>query len=400
MTFSVVDLFSGGGGMSFGFHAHSAFTLVGAVDAQIGKPSSKRGSLACNDTYEVNMGFAPLAADLAVVDPRDLRKSIGVKGRLDVLAACPPCTGFSRTTPTNHLIDDHRNSLVTRTALFVEEFHPRVLIMENARELLSGNFGHHFENLKTALEAMRYRVHAQTHMLNRVGLPQVRERALVVAVAHKVEMRTLGQLWEGFAVDPSATTVRRAIGHMRPLAAGQVDKRDPMHVAPKFSAAGSLERLQAIPHDGGSWRDLWLRSEVRHLLTDAMRRTAESGRWGDHPDVYGRMWWDRPAPTVKRECGHVGNGRYAHPQQDRLLSLREIATINGFPQSYQFGGSSLTNKYRHVGDAVPPLVSHQLAWLCHWILTRVRPDIRDVVLPACSLTGEDIIPVETEHEAA
>ena len=386
--------------MSYGFAAHPNFRLVGAADAQIGKPSSKRGSLACNSTYELNMGFAPVEADLAVIDPRDLRRLLKVRGRLDVLAACPPCTGFSRTTPTNHLIDDHRNSLVTRTALFVEEFQPRVVVMENARELLSGNFGHHFESLKVALERMGYRVHGRTHMLSRVGLPQVRERALVVAVAPGVDLRTLDQLWDGFEVHPSAVTVRRAIGRMSPLNAGQADQHDPMHVVPQFSGPQSLERLRAIPHDGGSWRELWQRPESRHLLTEAMWRSAERKRWGDHPDVYGRMWWDRPAPTVKRECGHVGNGRYAHPEQDRLLSLREIATINGFPTTYQFGGTSLTNKYRHVGDAVPPLVSHQLAWLCCWILTGVRPDLRDAVLPGCSLKCEDIIPVGTETEAA
>ncbi len=346
------------------------------------------------------MGFSPIEADLAEVDPAELRTALRLSGRLDVLAACPPCTGFSRTMPTNHLIDDDRNSLVTRTALFVEEFEPRVLVMENARELLSGNFAHHFENLKSALETLQYTVHARTHMLNRVGLPQIRERALVVAVAQGVSLRTLDELWEGFTVDPAATTVRRAIGRMRPLEAGQVDRRDPMHTAPTFGAAESLERLQAIPHDGGSWRDLWERPETHHLLTGAMRRTAESGRWGDHPDVYGRMWWDRPAPTVKRECGHIGNGRYAHPEQDRLLSLREIAILNGFPSTYRFGGGSLANKYRHVGDAVPPLVSHQLAWVCHWILTGVRPNIRDTVLPRCSFKPADIIPAETEHEAA
>lgn len=66
---SVVDLFSGGGGMSYGFHAHPAFEVIGAVDAQLGKPSSKRGSLGCNSTYESNIGVAPLMADLSTINP-------------------------------------------------------------------------------------------------------------------------------------------------------------------------------------------------------------------------------------------------------------------------------------------------------------------------------------------
>jgi DNA (cytosine-5)-methyltransferase 1 len=400
VTFSVVDLFSGGGGMSFGFHAHRMFDLVGAADAQIGKPSSKRGSLACNNTYELNIGLTPVQTDLAAVDPRKLRRSFGFEGELDVLAACPPCTGFSRATPTNHLVDDNRNILVARTAFFVEEFRPRVLIMENARELLTGNFAHHFEFLRDSLEVMGYSVHAKIHMLTGLGLPQIRERALVIATAPTVELHTLDDLWAGFSINESATTVRRAIGGMRSLTAGQVDRQDPMHASPTFSSPATLERLRAIPKNGGSWRDLWVNPKARHHLTAAMRRRAADARWGDHPDVYGRMRWDRPAPTVKRECGHVGNGRYAHPEQHRLLSLREMAIINGFPRSYQFGGHSLANKYRHVGDAVPPLVSYQLAWLSHWILTGQRPEIADVVLPDCSFTAEDIVEAESMIEAA
>lgn len=401
VAFSMIDLFSGGGGMSYGFHAHPSFVLAGAADAQIGKPSSPRGSLACNDTYLLNMGFAPTEVDLATIDPADLRSALGFEGRLDVLSACPPCTGFSRAMPSNHLIDDGRNSLVTRTALFAEEFQPRVLIMENARELLTGNFRHHFDNLTLGLEKLGYTVHADSHMLSRFGLPQIRERALVVATAPDVTPHTLDELWSGFGVDPEATSVRRAISHLAPLHAGDVDPRDGMHASPNFSTERVTARIRAIPHDGGSWRDIWDKPELRRLLTPSMLRSAEKGRFGSYPDVYGRMWWDKPAPTIKRECGHIGNGRYAHPEQDRLLSLREIALLNGFPDTYNFGGGALANRYRHVGDAVPPLISHQLAWLCHWILTDEKPALSDIVLPGTSLTADDILGMSVaSHEVA
>jgi len=302
------DLFSGGGGMSFGFHAHPAFQVVGAADAQIGKPSSPRGSLGCNSTYELNMGITPVRTDLATVDPSELRHSFGLRGRLDVLSACPPCTGFSRTTPNNHLVDDDRNSLVARTALFVEEFQPRVIVMENARELLSGNFGHHFETLRYSLERMGYTVYAKSHYLSNFGLPQIRERALVIGTARGVDVHTLDDLWDGFTLHPTAVTVRHAIGHLPRVAAGEIDPNDPMHTSPRFSGNNSVERLRAIPHDGGSWRDLWSDPALKRLLTPSMVRSAERGDWGSHPDVYGRMAWDRPAPTVKRECGHVATG--------------------------------------------------------------------------------------------
>lgn len=387
----MIDLFSGGGGMSYGFHAHSSFELVGAADAQIGKPSSAPGTLDCNSTYALNMGFEPAEVDLATVDPADLRRRLGFDGRLDVLSACPPCTGFSRALPTNHLIDDQRNSLVTRTALFVEEFEPRVLVMENARELLTGNFRHHFDNLRGGLESLGYTVRADTHMLTRFGLPQIRERALVIATASGETPRSLSDAWSGLDVDEKATHVRRAIGALPPLAAGGVDPHDGMHAVPDFASAAVRKRLAAIPHDGGSWRDLWSNPSRRKLLTPSMLRNARDGRWGSYPDVYGRLWWDRPAATIKRECGHIGNGRYAHPEQDRALSLREMALLNGFPDTYRFGGGGLANKYRHVGDAVPPMISYQLATLCDWILSGTRPAAGDLVLPGTPLNRSDIV---------
>ncbi|MGI9190274.1 MAG: DNA cytosine methyltransferase [Longimicrobiaceae bacterium] len=83
-------------------------------------------------------------------------------------------------------------------------------------------------------------------------------------------------------------------------------------------------------------------------------------RPGSFPDVYGRLWWDRPAITITWECAHVGNGRYVHPEQDRLLSVREMALLQGFPSDYQFKGR-LTAKYNQIGDAVPPLIAALVA---------------------------------------
>jgi len=248
---------------------------------------------------------------------------------------------------------------------------------------------------------MGYTVYAKSHYLSNFGLPQIRERALVIGTARGVDVHTLDDLWDGFTLHPTAVTVRHAIGHLPRVAAGEIDPNDPMHTSPRFSGNNSVERLRAIPHDGGSWRDLWSDPALKRLLTPSMVRSAERGDWGSHPDVYGRMAWDRPAPTVKRECGHVGNGRYAHPDQDRLLTLREMALINGFPATYRFGGTSLVNRYRHVGDAVPPLISHQLAWLCHWILTGRRPQLSEVLLAGCSLSPADILPItEPDTRAA
>ncbi|BFU47649.1 DNA cytosine methyltransferase [Krasilnikovia sp. MM14-A1004] len=391
MIASVVDLFSGGGGASAGFHAHPAFHLVGAADAQLGKPSSPRGSLACNSTYEANMGFAPHEADLSVATPDDVASGMSLSDAPRVLISCPPCTGFSRTLATNHLRDDPRNGLVRRTALFVDQWRPEVLIMENARELVMGRFREHLSGLAHDLEGLGYRVSATTHFLSRFGLPQKRERALLIAVRGELPLFTMEDLWDGLEIDPKATHVRRAIWtrHLRPLAEGRIDSNDPIHVCPSFGSEISRERTRRIPADGGSWFDLADDPGAAPLLTPTMKHRLAIGDLGSHPDVYGRMWWDRPAPTIKRECSHVGNGRYTHPEQHRLCSVREMAILNGFPDTYEFRGS-VSNMYRHVGDAVPPLISYQLACLVSWILSGRRPDPGELIMPGTHLAESDI----------
>ena len=148
-------------------------------------------------------------------------------------------------------------------------------------------------------------------------------------------------------------TVREAIGDLPPLRAGEADPVDPMHVCPRMNGL-SLERLQAVPKDGGSWIDI--PDDKAHLRIPSM----DVQDPGSFPDIYGRLAWDRVAPTVTRECSHPGNGRYCHPEQDRLLSVREMALLQGFPRNYTFMGS-LSFKYRQIGDAVPPLVAQLVA---------------------------------------
>jgi DNA (cytosine-5)-methyltransferase 1 len=389
-----IDLFSGAGGMTFGFHAHHSFQVLAAFDAEVGKPSSGKGRLGCNETFRLNMGIAATTADLGRVDDADIeriRRDILGGRDLDVLSACPPCTGFSRVNPNNHLQDDERNSLVLRTEKWVRGLKPRVLVMENARELLKGNFAHHFADLRRKLQQMGYDVQAVIDSLDRFGLPQRRERALVIATTLPSGAKALDHLWEGFEVDREATYVRRWIAHLPPLAAGERHPADPFHVSPRMNGE-TLARLRAIRSDGGSWIDLRFHRDADRLMTPAMKRYVAARDFGSHPDVYGRMAWDRPAITIKRECAHVGNGRYSHPEQDRLCTVRELALLQGFPEQYRFGGESLSNQYRHVGDAVPPLISYQLAHLVDWMFTGEKPEVSDCILPGTSLRAGDIKP--------
>lgn len=377
--FGFVDLFSGAGGMSCGFHRHSAFRVLAAADAEIGKPGSGVGTLQCNQTYERNIGFPPTAVDLSRVAPGRLRETLGLgNARVHVLSVCPPCTGFSRANPGNHTIDDPRNGLVAKAARFAVALGPDIIVMENARELLRGNFQNHFESFRRHLEANGYHVDAAVLMLSRFGLPQIRERAIVIAARKEIPILTLDTLWKNAEVDARAVTVRAAFEAISRTAPNADEY-------PGFASDVVRRRLEAVPADGGSWIDLLDHPQAGELLTDGMKRIIASRRIGSHPDAYGRMAWDRPAPTIKRECAHTGNGRYAHPELHRLCTVREMAALQGFPGDFEFRGRSMANHYRHIGDAVPPLISHQLAHLCHGMLAGYLPEPENTLLAGTHL---------------
>lgn len=299
-------------------------------------------------SYEANTGLRPWDDDLALLEPRKLRHRLGLQtGDLSVLISCAPCTGFSQKMAVNHLQDDARNSLVHRTARFVEELRPEILVMENVKELLVGRQNHHFHALSTDLVRLGYDVWSGVHDLSDFGLPQRRLRSLIIA-------RREGEVVP-LVVQPPArrTTVQDAIGQLPPIEQGQTHPDDEMHVCPTHTPAVTA-RMRAIPKDGGSWGDIV--TSHPHLLIPSMINK----RAGSFPDVYGRLWWDRPSITITRECGHPGNGRYTHPDQDRMLSIREMSLLQGFPQDYVFLGP-INARYNQIGDAVPPLVARHLA---------------------------------------
>lgn len=394
----VIDFFSGCGGMSCGFARRPPFRLIVAVDAEMAKPCEGFGKLGCNSTYAANIGIEPMERNIAELDPDTFFAEVAGRmtpplrrGELTALLCCPPCTDFSRAKPANHLVDSDKNSLVVKCADFVEAMLPEFVLLENARELIRGNHPHHYRGFVRRLEGLGYGVVGSIHMLTKYGLPQIRERALIIA-SRLFPVKTLDDLWEGWTVEEKAATLRYAIGHLnnRPVAAGECDADDPMHVSPGFATEIVRRRLEAIPRDGGSWFHLASHPHCDQLLIDSMRNRLALNDLGSHPDVYGRMAWDKPAPTIKRECAHVGNGRYSHPEQTRLLTVREMALVQGFPGDYVFRSDSLANRYRHIGDAVPPLISYQLSALVAWMKTGIRPEPAEWILAGTSLKFDEI----------
>lgn len=150
MSGKVVDLFSCGGGMSAGFSGAFGYELAAAVDLEVAKPSGKRvGETACNKVYEANHNLKPVSADLMKLTPDELMNKHDLHpGDTHVLISCAPCTDFSRANPLNHSTDRHRNSLIGRSGDYVEGMQPWAFVMENARELLTGNHSHHWDVLR------------------------------------------------------------------------------------------------------------------------------------------------------------------------------------------------------------------------------------------------------------
>jgi DNA (cytosine-5)-methyltransferase 1 len=191
-----------------------------------------------------------------------------------------------------------------------------------------------------ALENLDYNVvHAVTDM-SLYGVPQKRRRFTLIA--SRVSAVSLPR--------PTAkkTTVRVFLGRQngfRKISAGTSDKTDFIHAAAKLSEK-NLRRLQMTEKDGGD-RSAWQNNKKYQLACYA------SGEKKFY-DTYGRMWWDKPSPTITTKFFSISNGRFAHPEEDRAISLREGATLQTFPKSYRFVGTSFASIAKMIGNAVPP----------------------------------------------
>ena len=138
----------------------------------------------------------------------------------------------------------------------------------------------------------------------------------------------------------SRFTVAEALKGLRQLATGQADKSDLLHFSRNHNAI-ALQRLAHIPKNGGS----------RFSLPPHLELDCHKGKKG-YPDVYGRMRWADVAPTLTTGCTDVTRGRFAHPEEDRAITLREAARLQTFPDQYAFSGNA-SEIATQIGNAVP-----------------------------------------------
>lgn len=335
-----MEFFAGCGGTSLGFSRIDSrlgeFRIVGGVELD-------RHAAA---TFEQALGVPVHCGDIRELLEPSIFEQVSRPWLGEdplVVIGCAPCQGFSSHRKKDPRADD-RNSLIGAFAEIALRLDPEVIIMENVPEMLSEKHWGHFEEWRDRVEGAGYSVKVAIHNLAEFGVPQERFRALVIAAK-----------WRHFAMpSPLIThprdyrTVRQAIGHLPPLRAGERDDRDLMHITSRHRQE-TVDLIRQIPHDGGSRRSLpagvgpecWSR-------VDGFR------------DVYGRLWWDRPAVAITARCRTPSCGRFAHPQQDRGLSVREAALLQGFPESMRFEGP-FDDKFKQIGNAVSPIFAQAVA---------------------------------------
>lgn len=325
---SCVDAFCGPGGLSLGLK-EAGFRVAAAFDWD--EPSVS--------TYRRNLGDHIFRADVRELSAGDLRAFAGLDEgeELDLLAGGPPCQGFSKQKRGAHL-GDPRNALVLEFLRLIRELRPRTFLMENVSQLAQARGRHLVEEIESSLH--EYSATGHFYTAADYGVAQTRERFVMVGVRND-----LGGRFEVPApTTPRRPTVGEVIGDLpEPPADYGVHPDYANHQAARVTPA-NIERFSYVP-EGGGWQDIPFDLRLRcHQVADTSR-----GGW---PDVYGRLRWDGQCPTITGGFDSFSRGRYGHPRQDRPLTPREAARLQGFPDSHVFSGTR--HDVRHqIGNAVP-----------------------------------------------
>ena len=322
---SVVDLFCGAGGLSYGMQ-QAGMTISGGIDIDP----------ACEHPFEANVKAKFYERDLSELSSGSVASLFSV-GRARVLAGCAPCQPFSTYT-SGSSVRKRQWQLLDKFGEIVSELQPEVVTMENVPRLTMHSV---FEDFLSVLRGADYHYSHRVVQCASYGVPQTRRRLVLLASRlGDIELMPPTRAEDEFA------TVRDAIQHLDEIKAGGVSTLDPLHKSSRLSET-NLQRIRSS-RPGGTWRD-W-DDELR-----AACHTRDSGR--TYPSVYGRMQWDQPAPTITTQFHGYGNGRFGHPTQDRAISLREGALLQTFPKDYSFVPEGDTVPIapvaRLIGNAVP-----------------------------------------------
>jgi len=339
---TVIDLFSGAGGLSWGFKT-AGFKFLLSIDH----------NATAIDTYQSNLCHGALCGEIT--------ESTKLP-RADVIIGGPPCQGFSSAGLRR--ANDHRNTLVGVFAELIAEHRPRAFVFENVEGFLSVDGGERMLDLLGPLIAAGYRIHLRKINAANYGVPQHRKRVIAIgglgwnptfpAPTHMAfgapgASRSLRHL-------PPASTLHDALDGLR-LPTMEPPGIPQGHFV-KPITEGDLQRIKRLK-SGQTMRDLppelWHQSYIRRAYRRVMDGTPTERR-GGAPAGLRRLRRDEPCKAVT--SGAISE--FVHPSEDRFLTLRECARVQTFSDRFIFTGN-VSEQILQIGNAVPPLLAEQIA---------------------------------------
>lgn len=335
----VVDFFCGAGGMSLGL-SKAGITVLGGIDND---PD-------CRATYENNLpGARFINHDIGTLSAPELGRRLVLEQDDPslIFAGCSPCQFWSKVR-TDKTKSQRTAYLLRQFEKFIRHFRPGFIIVENVPGLYTWKQHSVLPAFIKFLERYNYVWDDGIINASHYGVPQNRIRYLLVAT------RVTPTIVLPVPIPNPSLVVSAFIGEdngFNRIDAGHRDESDFMHTASSLSPL-NLRRIKLTRKSGGS-REAW--RDNSELQIDAYR-----GRDDIFRDVYARMYWDRPAPTITTRFNSFSNGRFGHPDENRAISLREGATLQTFPKDFVFRGQNMNGLARQIGNAVPPELARRI----------------------------------------
>lgn len=338
-----ISLFAGAGGCSLGF-TRAGVEILRAYEL----------ADAAIETYNANFGEGRcIKTDLANCDFERLRNAEHlVRGELDVLLGGPPCQGF--TSAGNRQGTDPRNKLVQNYAQALNVFYPRWFMMENVEGILTTARGAYLVECIRRMIGLGYSVFLKKFYMQEYGIPQRRKRVFIVGNREGKDFRfpPPEEQATGAIYRSTSTTLRNAIGDIENVDDAAIDQLR------KRETGIQLERIHALAV-GQTMRDLPPRLQHRSFQRRAARRVCDgmpSEKRGGAPSGLKRLSYDEPCLTITS----AATSEFVHPIQDRMLTIRECARIQTFPDSFRFHGT-MGQKILQIGNAIPPKFAEIMA---------------------------------------
>ena len=335
LIIKAVDFFCGVGGVTRGLLDAGIDVICGVDNDSTAKQAFEQNNIRPNGQH---VEF--LERDINHLSFKDisLRLKVEKYDRL-IFVGCAPCQPF---TNINTAKDKTRNqiSYLLRFADFVEHFKPDFLFIENVPGITAPKYGNILGIFEKRLRTLGYLSADINVNAKNYGIPQNRNRRILIASKHgpvSFPSPTHGQGKLDYVTIYDVLKRHR----LALLAAGESDDTDSLHRAASLNKT-NLWRIRNTCKDGGG-RDRWMKKKP----VECFKRHKHS-----YKDVYNRMYWKRPAPTITTRFNSLSNGRFGHPDEDRAISLREGALFQTFPIGYKFYGS-MVNITKHIGNAVP-----------------------------------------------